>query len=157
LEKHYTLLQKLSGQVQPCPAWCPPVSCHVLIHPLLFKRLVSYIKLSIYEFNRMQQVASSFKIFSLSYLTMGNILSMLKVPRMMDTCRFGSLCNLWDALDEKAIQQVKSQLANHSMVGDSWLRTTLNHVNKEQMLESLWANDTSLKSRYSNFSLFLRK
>jgi hypothetical protein len=46
------------------------------------------------------------------------------------------------------------------MVGDSWLRTTLNHVNKEQMLEILWAKysgdgyDTSLKSRYGNFRFF---
>jgi hypothetical protein len=61
---------------------------------------------------------------------------MLNIPRMME--RFGPLRNFWDALDEKAIQQVKSLLANQSMVGDSWLRTTLNHVNNLYWLIRAW-------------------
>jgi hypothetical protein len=53
---------------------------------------------------------------------------------------FGSPRNVWDGLDEKAIQRVKSMLSNLNLASDTWLATILNHVTREQTLNTLAAN-----------------
>jgi hypothetical protein len=53
---------------------------------------------------------------------------------------FGSPRSLWDSLDEKAIQRVKSMLSNLNLASDTWLATILNYVTREQTLNIIAAN-----------------
>jgi hypothetical protein len=54
--------------------------------------------------------------------------------------KFGPPRNFWDGLDKKAIQRVKSMLSNFNLASDTWLATILNHVTREQTLNTIAAN-----------------
>lgn len=71
----------------------------------------------------------------LSYIVTGNILCLLNISKQMND--FGPLRNFYDAIDEKAVQQVKKHIRFQNMVGNDTMVSVLNKINGIQCLEQI--------------------
>ncbi len=66
---------------------------------------------------------------------LGNFLSSLNLAHTIQM--YGYPRNVWDGLDEKAVQRVKGKLTHLNLASSTWLATILDQVTREQTLRMM--------------------